>query len=696
MISTFYISGMDCPSCARKVEEHLRRERSVQAANIEFISRKLTVDYNEELIDRRGIASKVESLGYTVSSDLPGAERHGFKGMKDWASFALSGIFTAAGLLLHFLSGETVYPTVLYIAAIFSGAVAVVPKALQSAKSLSFDIHLLMSIAIAGAAAIGEWPEAAVAISLFSLANLLEAGSLSRADTAIKSLMELAPGTALIKDRNGQSRKLVSEVSAGEIFVLKPGDTVPLDGKVISGSSDVNEAPVTGESRASDKEAGDNVYAGSINGDGMLEVEVTRTADQTALAGIIRTVEKAKAEKGMLERKIDSFAGYYTPAVIVIAVLTALVPPLAGLGSFKEWFYNGLVILVVSCPCALIISTPVAVLSGLTRAARLGVLVKGGSFLEWAGKIKVIAFDKTGTLTEGKPAVKSVHAVKNISIKELVGIAASVESGSEHKIAGAIIGKAAELGAELTPVSGFRAIKGKGAEAVLDGRKFVLGNHLFVCGSGLCDGSIHPDLEKIDNEALTTVLLADEKEVLAIFTVSDKIRQGAAEVMAALSGQGISTIMLTGDTAGSAKEVSETIGMTAFRAGMLPEDKAVAIRELISEKGLCAMAGDGINDAPAMAEAHIGISMGTIGTGLAVETSDVMLLGDDLSGIPKLVSLSRSVNRIIAQNIFFSFAVKLAVLALAMTGNASLWMAVAADVGSSVAVIFNSLRVLGK
>ncbi len=691
-----YISGMDCPSCAKKVEELIKKEKSVETAHIEFVSRKLTVTFDEKPLSQSRLVEIIESLGYEVQA---GSEKEPSRGKNINFSYLLcflSAIFTVTGLVLFFAKLPPLYSTVFYGLAIVSGGSIIFPKAFLSVRRLNFDINFLMSMAIFGAISLGEWSEAAVAVFLYSLANILERGSMDRARSAIANLMDLAPKTAYVKKGDSQDKKAVRDIRKGEIIVIKPGDTIPLDGIVISGHSDVSESPITGENLSVQKEKDSTVYAGTVNGEGSLEVEVTAEMENTTLSGIVRMVEKARAEKAPLERTIDAFARYYTPVVILIAFFVVVVPSLFGLGGFREWFYRGLVILVVSCPCALIISTPVTVLSGLSRAARLGILVKGGSFLEWAGKLKVIAFDKTGTITEGRPVLKSITTVGNMEEKELLRLAASIEAGSEHQIARTIREAATDRGLGLLEVEKFRVVRGKGAEAVIDGKKYYLGSHRMICELEFCDGSIHPELERMENEALTTALLSDGVEVMGIFTVADKIRDNAAKTVKELSDMGVSSVMLTGDTRGSALAVSEAVGITDCKYELLPADKVKAVEELNMSKGYSAMVGDGINDAPAMTAAHIGISMGAVGTDLALETSDVMLLGDDLSRLPRLISLSRAAVAIIGQNVFFSFALKLMVLALAVNGTATLWMAIAADMGSSLIVTFNGLRVLRK
>jgi Zn2+/Cd2+-exporting ATPase len=579
--------------------------------------------------------------------------------------------------------------------AISSGAVTVLPRAWRAARALSLDINVLMTVAVTGAILIGEWVEGATVVFLFALAQLLETRSMDRARRAIRTLMDLAPADVTVRRHGHEHRVPVDRVEIGEVIVVRPGEKIALDGEVVAGESDVNQAPVTGESMPVLRQPGDQVFAGSINGHAALQVRVTHLGRDSTIARIIHLVERAQAQRAPAQAFVDRFARYYTPAVLVMAALVATVPPVALAQPFDAWIYRALVLLVISCPCALVISTPVSIVSALAAAAREGVLVKGGVHLERVGSIRCIAFDKTGTLTNGRPEVHEVVPVGGISGRDVLSLAASVESHSEHPIGHAIVRHARERGVELTVPDRFHALPGRGAEASVDGAVLLLGSHRLFEERGLCNDAVHDRLEALAARGQTAVLLAAGGDIVGVIGVADQLRAGVGGAVERLRAAGIEHIvMLTGDHEATARAIAREAGITELRAGLLPEDKVTAVQELRRQYGGILMVGDGVNDAPALAASDVGVAMGAAGSHAALETADVALMADDLGKVPFLVRLSRATVRNIKTNIAFSLALKAAFLALAVAGTATLWMAVLADMGASMVVIANGLRLL--
>jgi len=608
---------------------------------------------------------------------------------------ALSGGLLAAGFVLeHFVRAEKV-ENVIFGMAIVCGGIPVVPQALRSALRLKPDMNLLMTIAVVGAAAIGQWHEGATVIFLFALAEALEAFSLDRTRAAIRKLLDVVPHQATVKREEGEVRVPVGEVKVGEVIIVKPGEKFPLDGEVVEGSSAVNQAPITGESLPVEKGVGDQVFAGSLNGHGALEVKVTRLVEDTTLARIIRLVEEAQEQRAPAQRFVDRFAHYYTPLVLLTALLVMSLPPLILGEPFAVWFYRALVLLVIGCPCALVISTPVAIVSGLTSAARHGVLIKGGLYLEKAGNLKAIAFDKTGTLTMGEPEVTDVIPLNDHTSTHLLRVAAALEALSEHPLAQAVVRKAQEEALSLPAVEDFESVAGKGAKGKVKGRSFTVGSLRLFRELNVETEKAQEVVQRLQAEGKTTILLGANDHVCGVIGVADVVRPEAEEVIAHLRPHCVEkTVMLTGDNEGTARVIARNLGVDEYRAGLLPEDKVAAIGELQQRYGDVAMVGDGVNDAPALAAATIGIAMGTAGSDTALETADVALMADDLTRLPIYIHLGRRTLRIIRFNIAFSLAIKGVFLLLALAGKATLWMAVAADMGASLLVIGNSLRLL--
>jgi Cd2+/Zn2+-exporting ATPase len=564
-------------------------------------------------------------------------------------------------------------------------------RALSALRSRTVDINALMVIAVVGALALDQWQEAASVVFLFALAQWLEARTLERARQAIGALVDLSPREALLTDTAGERWVPIESIAVGASIVIRPGDKVPLDGRVTSGHSDVNEAPITGESLPVDKRPGDEVYAGTINGRGALELAVTRVGRDTRLAQIIHLVEVAQAQRAPVQSFVDRFARIYTPAVIALAAFVALVPPLVFQADGTTWLYRALVLLVIACPCALVISTPVSIVAALSAAARNGVLIKGGSHLERLAGVRVVAFDKTGTLTRGRPVVGGVTAAGPYSVADVVRYAAAVEARSEHPIARAIIAHAAKLRLDLPAAIGFMATPGLGAEAKVSGREVVIGNSAMLAARGI---AITPDDNVSAGSDRSNVFVAVDGRLLGTIGIIDPLRETAREAIELLRSNGVERVaMLTGDQPGSAATVAASLALDEYHAGLLPGDKHTRIVAMRSA-GPVLMVGDGVNDAPALAAADIGVAMGAAGSDAALETADVALMSDELLKLPYTLRLARATVHNIKTNVVVSLLLKAAFLVMAMTGTATLWMAVLADTGASVIVVANALRLL--
>jgi Cd2+/Zn2+-exporting ATPase len=685
------VVGMDCADCALHVEKAVNQVPGIKLAQVNFISGNLKIEYDEQLSNLEEVEKAVKSAGYSLKKPT----RSFWQKNKPTILTSLSGIFAAAGSIVHFSHLSDYIAIPLFAIAIVTGGFPIAIKGFKEARHLTLGMDFLMSIAVIGAMIIGEWTEAAYVIFLFSLAELIESYSVKHARRSIESLMELAPDVAHVKTDSGNVEKPVESIAVSNVIIIRPGDRVPLDGEVIAGSSTVNQAPITGESIPVDKSPGEEVFAGTINLQGILEVKVSKRMQDSMLARIIRLVEEAQARKAPTQQFVEKFSRYYTPAMVSFAILVAVIPPLLFGGIFTEWFYRALVLLVISCPCALVISTPVTIVSGLTNAARNGILIKGGSYLENFNKIRVLAFDKTGTLTTGKPAVQSIQALNHHSPETLLQVAASLEANSEHPLAKAITDYAAKQGITPLPVDQFMAIPGKGARGVISGELYYIGNHRLFEEEKICREAVHTELEKLENRSHTAILVGNPKNLLGLIAIADEVRDRASPALQKLKQLGIrETVMLTGDNTVTARAIAGQIGIDKYEAELLPDNKVEVIQQLMKNRDLVAMVGDGINDAPALASATMGIAMGVSGSDTAIETSDIALMEDDLSRLPYLKRLSRRTVRIIKQNIFIALFLKGIFFALAIPGLATLWMAVFADMGASLMVIFNGLRVL--
>jgi Cd2+/Zn2+-exporting ATPase len=607
----------------------------------------------------------------------------------------LSGAAFAAGMAARALGVSEAAGWMPFVLSILLGGVFTARRALVSIRAGILDIHVLMTIAVGGAIALGEWSEAASVVFLFALAQWLEARAMDRARGAIRALMDLAPAEAIVRREGRDMRMPVDSVLVGDTIVVRPGEKLPLDGRVVAGDSYVNQAPVTGESLPIEKTAGDDVFAGTINGRGALDVLVTRLRRDSTLARIIHLVERAQAQRAPSQAFVDRFARVYTPVVLSMAVLVALGPPLLAGGSWSTWLYRSLVLLVISCPCALVISTPVSIVSALAAAARKGVLIKGGAHLEKMATIRCVAFDKTGTLTYGRLHVVDVLPVAGVDASEVLRFAASLEMRSEHPIGQAIVAHASSLGVRPVAVEGFQALPGRGAEARLGSHALVVGSHRLFEERGLCSPEMEAALDVLTAQGCGSVMVAAGGVAIGVIGVADQPREVARDAVSLLRKQGVQhVILLTGDQESAARALAESLDLDGHRAALLPEDKVRAVEELRARYGTIAMVGDGVNDAPALAAADVGIAMGVAGTDAALETADIALMADELLKIPYALRLSRATARNIHANITFSIALKAAFLILAVTGTATLWMAVAADMGASLIVIGNALRLL--
>lgn len=619
-------------------------------------------------------------------------------------SLAISGVLVGTGLLLRWLQvGPAALSLGIFVAAIIVGGWMLLPGAWAAVRQLRPNISSLMVIAVVGASVVGEWAEAATVVFLFGIAEWLEGWADRRARRATEALLELAPKIALVKRDGAFLEVPVDQVAVGEIIATKSGMSIPLDGVVIVGESAVNQAPITGESVPVDKKPGDTVFAGTINGEGSLEVRVTKAAGDTTLARIIRLVAEAQEQKAPTQRFVDVFARYYTPAVTVVALLIFLVPPLFMGGEWSVWLYRACVLLIIACPCALVISTPVSIVAGLTALARRGVLVKGGAHLETIGRLKALAVDKTGTITEGKPKVQGVELINARSEADVLRIAAAIDDHSAHPLAKAVVAYAKERSIPFTRAESYQNRSGRGAEGMVEGHPHFVGNHRFAHELGVCNEAIERRLADIEGKGQSVVVVGHRPhdgckgEVLGIIAIGDTLRPDAKTAIAELHAAGITQIvMLSGDNQRAADFIARQVGIDEARGDLLPDDKVAAVKALREKHGVVAMVGDGVNDAPAMATANIGIAMGAAATDAAIETADIALMQDDLVKIAETVRLGRRTMGIIRFNITFALGLKAVFLALTLLGHASLWLAIMADTGATLLVVANALRLLRK
>jgi Cd2+/Zn2+-exporting ATPase len=713
----FRVRGMDCAEEVTALKQALvPLVGDENRLAFDLLHGRLTVKPGQPAVTEQQVLTGIQQAGLKAelwtADDGPPTASNSASSLRFWLVVA-SGLAIVLALASHVGwvgsltaalggvgEGEHTSPPLvaclLYVVAIGSGIWLVLPKAWNSARHLRPDMNLLMVIAVCGAVLIGEWLEAATVAFLFALSILLEAWSIGRARRAIAQLLDLTPPEVRVK-RPDNSEVLLppSQVGIGTRFVVRPGERIALDGRVIAGSSHVNQAPITGESQLVAKTVGEAIYAGTINGDGAIEAESTAAAQDTTLARIIRLVEEAQSSRAASEQWVERFARVYTPAVLVLAVLAWLIPPLL---VGRNWFdstYSALTLLVIACPCALVISTPVSIVAGLTAAARRGVLIKGGIFLEVPARLAAIAFDKTGTLTRGEPAVVSVTPLGSHDEKELLERAAALEAQSDHPLARAVIAYAGGKGIRPEPAGDLQTVQGKGATATIQGRRFWIGSHKYLEERGQETPEVHELLERLSSEGRSVVVVGNDQHVCGFLTVADAVRPQARPTLDELRSLGIKhLVLLTGDNSPTARSLAAQVGIDEIHAELLPQDKVTQIKRLVERYGQVAMVGDGINDAPALAQSSLGIAMGAAGSDAAIETADIALLADDLTALPWLVRHSRNTMSIIRQNITFSLAIKALFVALTFAGWSSLWAAIAADTGASLLVVINGLRLL--
>ncbi|HEY6750655.1 MAG TPA: cation-translocating P-type ATPase [Rubrobacteraceae bacterium] len=686
------VEGMDCASCAITVEKSVSRLPGVHKATVNFAASRLDAEHDKGIaLDQ--IEQAVRNAGFGAGR-AEEADRAPFWRTPRALSVLASTLLFALGFALGFAGAPEVTRVSAYMIAIVVGGWPIFRSALAGVRARHLDMNVLMSVATIGGAAMGEWAEAASVVILFAAGNALQVYAIDRTRGAVRALARLAPDEVLVRSGSVEHLVPVDAVAVGETVLVRPGERVALDGEVIEGRTAMDESPVTGESTPGEKGPGDRVFSGSLNGQGALMVKVAKSTEDSTLQRIVRMVEEAQTKKAPAEQFVDRFSRVYTPLVVAVAVALAVVPPLLG-EDFGTWFYRALALLIIACPCALVISTPVTVVSGIGAASRRGILIKGGAALEAAGRLKALAFDKTGTLTEGRPVLSRVVALDGGREAEALALAAALERRSEHPLAHAILVAGTEQaagGAGLPLVENFRAITGRGAEGEIGGRRYLIGSPRLFEERGVPLSGAGAALAEVEREGETPVILGDEHTPLAVLGLADAVRAEARATLDALRDAGVEElIMLTGDAEAPARRVAGDLHI-AHKAQLLPEQKVEAVRELVARKGTAGMVGDGVNDAPALAASSVGFAMGAAGTDVALETADVALMQDDLPRLAEAVWLSHSAEQVIKQNVFVSILIKGLFVLLAPFGLVTLWLAVLADMGTSIAVTLNGLR----
>ncbi len=696
-LSSFRIEAMDCPTEQTLIQNKLGKLAGVQQLEFNLINRVLGVTHN--LPGTEPITEAIKSLGMHAEPLEAGVDAPAPAPVKKhWWPLALSGLTALGAEVIHFTSVAPDWVVaVVALVSILSGGLGTYKKGWIALKNLNLNINALMSIAVTGAILIGQWPEAAMVMFLFTVAELIEARSLDRARNAISGLMQMTPEQATVLQADGNwLEQEVKSVELGARVRVKPGERIALDGAVISGSSTIDQAPITGESLPVEKTIGDKVFAGTINQAGSLEYTVTAAANNSTLARIIHAVEQAQGARAPTQRFVDQFSKIYTPAVFVFALAVAVIPPLFMGEAWFDWIYRALVLLVVACPCALVISTPVTIVSGLAAAARKGILVKGGVYLEGGFKLDYLALDKTGTITHGKPVQTDYLSLDPTADASAPAIAAALAGRSDHPVSLAIASAAVDKNSAALDVDNFAALGGRGVKGDINGQTYHLGNHRLVEELGLCSPQLEEKLFALEKQGKSVVLLLDSSGPLALFAVADTMKETSREAIRQLHELGVKTLMLTGDNVHTAQAIAAQVGIDEARGDLLPTDKLQAVEDLYKQGHRVGMVGDGINDAPALARAEIGFAMAAAGTDTAIETADVALMDDDLRKIPAFISLSRNTASILKQNIALALVIKAIFLAVTFAGLATMWMAVFADMGVSLLVVFNGLRLLRK
>lgn len=697
----YRIQGLTCTHCASVFEHNVKHLPGVVEAQVNFGAAKLTVVGSATVAELEK-AGSFENVKVVPEKQRKTEQERTAEQRRQWwkqyRNVLVAALLLVAGYVLGAQYGEgNVFAAAACAAAMAVGGYGLFHKGIRRIVRLQFDMNALMTMAVAGAAAIGEWSEGATVVILFAVSEALERYSMDKARQSIRSLMDIAPKEALVRRGREQTTVHVDDIRIGDVMIVKPGQPFAMDGVVVRGTSTVHQAAITGESAPVTKTANDEVFAGTFNEDGLLEVKVTKRVEDTTISNIIRLVEEAQAKRAPSQTFVDRFAAYYTPAILMLALGIAVIPPLAAGADWGDWIYRGLAALVVGCPCALVISTPVSIVTAIGHAAKHGVLIKGGIHLEEAGGVSAIAFDKTGTLTKGLPEVTDFIPFGNDE-HTLLSIAAAIERGSQHPLASAVVRKAAAAAAKLPlpDMSGFRSVTGKGVQADINGELYYIGNpNWFRELHGRLNEPIAQRVEQLQQQGKTVMILGTGRDILALMAVADDVRDSAKSVIRQLHDIGIRrTVMLTGDNAAAARAIGNRLDMTEVKADLLPQHKLEYIRQLRHRCGKVAMVGDGVNDAPALAAATVGVAMGGAGTEAALDTADIVLMADDLSKLPYTIRLSRKTLAIIKQNITFSLGVKLAALCLIAPGWLTLWLAVFADMGATLLVTLNSLRLL--
>jgi len=705
---SYRVEGFTCANCAGKFERNVKEIEGVHDAKVNFGASKISVA-GEVSIAQLEHAGSFESLKIIPDEPIRSRSTANVSTVQQqekpsfWQTYHMllySVLLIVLGYVSYGINGESNLITILlFLAATLISGIKLLRIGLKNLLRLDFDMRTLMTVAVIGGGIIGEWAEVAVVVILFAVSEALERYSMDRARQSIRQLMDIAPKEALIRRGNQELTVAVEEIEIGDVMLVKPGQKIAMDGVVIAGQSAVNQAAITGESLPAAKAAGDEVFAGTLNGEGWIEVKITKRVEDTTIARIIHLVEDAQAERAPAQAFIDKFAKVYTPAIMAVAALVAILPPLLLDGSWSTWVYQGLAVLVVGCPCALVISTPISIVSAIGNAAKQGVLIKGGIYLEEMGAVKAVAFDKTGTLTKGVPSVTEYEVFEEADADQLLAIIAALEHRSQHPLASAIISKAHQSGVDdsAVEVESFTAITGKGISGIVQGITFYVGSpRLFTEELAVQPPqSLQQRIDELQQQGKTVMLAGMDRRILALIAVADELRETSRQVLQELHELNIAhTVMLTGDAYNTAQFIGQHAGVTDIEAELMPEDKLHRVKQLQERYGKVAMVGDGVNDAPALAASTVGIAMGGAGTDTALETADIALMADDLSKLPFTVKLSRKAMQIIKINIAFAIGIKLIALLLVIPGWLTLWIAITADIGATLAVSLNSMRLM--
>ena len=692
--TTYLIQGLCCATEEQLIRKRLRSEPGIDELEFNIISHKLRVRHS---CSEETIRKHLKDIGLPGINDprASGAGNKTYRRLLQWTG--LSSAFFLGALIVLLLPLPALISPLLFVASMLTAGWHIAAKAYKAIRTLSLEMNALMTVAAVGAIALGQYAEGAAVMLLFSVSLLLESMSIEGTRQAIRSLMKLSPPSAAVLRNGSELIMPLDQIAVGEIVLVRPGERIPFDGQVSQGASSVDEAPITGEPYPKSKCPGDTVYAGSFNQLGALQVEIARPSSDSTIARIIHLVEHAQTKKAPMQTAIERFARYYTPTVFTLAIAIAFLPALILGAPFSIWFYRALVLLVIACPCALVISTPVTLACAMTNAARNGILIKGGKHLELLARVRAIAFDKTGTLTKGRPFVTDIVSLDSLPAPEILRIAAAAELHSEHHLADALLRKAKESGIVLTDLTteDFSSITGKGIRTRVNGTTYIVGNHLLMEELGVCSAIVEKELYALEHMGKTVVILADTEKVLGLIAISDEIRSESRHAVDELHAAGIDdVVLLTGDNKKTASLVAEELKFDAVRSELLPDGKLLAIESLRRQHGVVAMVGDGINDSPALAAADVGIAMGGIGSDVALETGTIILMSDNISKIPYGVRLGKKALRIIKQNVFLALLTKGVFVALGIFGWTSLWLAILADDGATLLVILNGLRAL--